>query len=126
MVLTFAPLNKNIKYFLLFIFLFALFYTPELHAQCAMCKAAAEGDMKNNPNSVANGLNKGILFLMALPYLIVGFIFRKDIVSFFQNFKEKDKTLLNKKRLSNLTFLLTFITCATVLFAVFISFYKVK
>ncbi|MBX3164101.1 MAG: hypothetical protein KF900_06430 [Bacteroidetes bacterium] len=103
-----------------------VFFSPEMQAQCAMCKAAAESDMQNNPNSIVQNLNKGILFLMAIPYIIVGIIFRKDIVQFFKSFGNKDKTLLNKKRLSNLTFLLTFITCATILFVVFMSAYKVK
>lgn len=93
-------------------------------AQCAMCKAAAESDLQNNPNSVAQGLNTGILFLMFIPYLIVGVIFRKDIVIFFKNIGSKEKTPFNKKSLSNLTFVLTFVSCAIILFAVFISFYK--
>lgn len=122
----FAVLNKNTKYFFFFLIIVFVFFSSEMQAQCAMCKAAAESDMKNNPNSMAQSLNKGILFLMSIPYIIVGIIFRKDIVAFFQNFGNKDKTLLNKKRLSNLTFLLTFITCATILFVVFISAYKVK
>ena len=94
------------------------------HSQCAMCKAAAESDLKNNPNSFAKGLNTGILFLMVIPYLIVGVIFRKDIVLFFKNIGNKEKTPFSKKRLSNLTFLLTFISCTVVLFIIFISFYK--
>jgi len=94
------------------------------YSQCAMCKAAAESDLQNNPNSVAQGLNTGILFLMFIPYLIVGVIFRKDIFIFFRNIGSKEKTPFNKKSLSNLTFLLTFISCTVILFAIFISFYK--
>lgn len=50
-------------------------------AQCAMCKQSAESTMKNNPSSIANGLNSGILYLMAVPYLAIMFIFRKQIAS---------------------------------------------
>ncbi len=89
-----------------------------------MCKAAAESDLQNNPNSFAQGLNKGILFLMVIPYIIVGIIFRKDIAVFFKNISNKEKSPLNKKNLNNLTFVLTFVSCAVVLFVLFISFYK--
>ena len=94
------------------------------YSQCAMCKAAAESDAANNPNSVAKGLNKGIMLLLSLPYVVVGIIFRKDIGQFFRNLRNKEKTPFNKKSLSKMTFALTFITCAVVLFAFFISFYK--
>jgi hypothetical protein len=52
---------------------------PDLQAQCAMCKEAAERSLKDDPSSVARGLNKGILYLMAVPYLMIAFIFRKQL-----------------------------------------------
>src|ERR1700739_4588191 len=106
------------------LFTLLLLLNISVFAQCAMCKAAAESDLSNNPNSIAQGLNTGILFLMFIPYLIVGVIFRKDVLLFFKNIGSKEKTPFNKKSLSNLTFLLTFISCAVILFAIFISFYK--
>ena len=39
-------------------------------AQCAQCAAAVESDAKNGKSAVA-GLNNGILFLLAAPYLAV-------------------------------------------------------
>lgn len=51
----------------------------DLDAQCAMCKEAAESTLKNNPNSMARSLNKGILYLMAVPYIAIAFIFRKQL-----------------------------------------------
>lgn len=36
-------------------------------AQCAMCKAAAESDEKAN-----KGLNSGIIYLLAMPYILIG------------------------------------------------------
>ncbi len=105
--------------------LFFLLLLPTANfSQCAMCKAAAESSVKANPKSVARGLNKGILFLMSVPYLVVGIIFKKDLLQFLKNLGSKEKTSLNKKNLGKLTFLLTFITCAAVLFTVFISLYK--
>src|SRR5580658_2223920 len=93
-----------------------LLFAVAAYSQCAMCKAAAESDLKNNPNSLAKGLNTGILFLMVIPYIIVGIIFRKDSVQFFKNIGNKEKTPFNKARLHNLTFLLTFISCTVILF----------
>ena len=104
--------------------LLLLLLSVGVYSQCAMCKAAAESDLQNNPNSIAQGLNTGILFLMFIPYLIVGVIFRKDILVFFKNIGSKEKTPFNKKSLNNLTFVLTFVSCAVILFVIFISFYK--
>lgn len=56
--------------------------TFNLFSQCAMCKAAAESDLENNPNSVAKGINDGILFLMVIPYILMAFFFRKEIMRF--------------------------------------------
>lgn len=57
----------------------------DLMAQCAMCKQAAETSLKSNPGSLARGLNSGILYLMAVPYLMILFIFRKQIVSLWKS-----------------------------------------
>ncbi|MBK7914341.1 MAG: hypothetical protein IPJ80_12700 [Saprospiraceae bacterium] len=39
-------------------------------SQCPMCKMAAESNMKSG-GSVGKGLNTGILYLLAMPYIIV-------------------------------------------------------
>ena len=92
-------------------------------AQCAMCKAAAESDLENNKTSIARGLNKGILFLMAVPYIIVAVIFRKDIILLLKNIKNKSKEPLSKERKQWLRFALTFATALIILFTIF---YKVQ
>lgn len=56
----------------------------DVYSQCAMCKASAESSLKNDPSSMARGLNSGILYLMAAPYLMIMFIFRKQIASLFR------------------------------------------
>jgi len=43
-------------------------------AQCAMCRGSVESTMSNGRNMVATGLNTGILYLLATPYLLVGVI----------------------------------------------------
>jgi hypothetical protein len=59
-----------------------------VQAQCAMCKANAENAARDN-SGVAEGLNTGIVYLMAIPYLlflVVGIVFyRKKIVAFFKS-----------------------------------------
>ncbi|MES2690882.1 MAG: hypothetical protein V4658_10800 [Bacteroidota bacterium] len=45
-------------------------FTADVFAQgCPMCKTALE-EARNNGSSVGNTLNSGILYLLALPYLI--------------------------------------------------------
>ena len=75
-------------YFILFILL-ALVLLPNItEAQCAMCKASVESS-QGQKNSVAGGINQGILYLMVVPYLLIAFIFRKQIVALWRNFRGK-------------------------------------
>ncbi len=49
-----------------------LFFLPNiLSAQCAMCRAVVE----SGGEEVAEGINSGIIYLMAFPYLIVAVAF---------------------------------------------------
>ena len=54
----------------LFSFLIALVFQTKLSAQCAMCKAVVEANLKEG-GSAGSGLNEGILYLMAMPYIAV-------------------------------------------------------
>lgn len=82
-----CPVKKS--YFILFVLL-VLVLTPELtEAQCAMCKAAVQSSA-GQKNSVAAGINKGILYLMAVPYLLLMFIFRKQLVSLWKTWRRKE------------------------------------
>lgn len=49
------------------VFLLLITLTIKLNAQCAMCKAAVEANLKGG-GSAGAGLNEGILYLMAMPY----------------------------------------------------------
>ena len=51
-------------------FLMVLVFQPKLSAQCAMCKAVVEANLKEG-GSAGAGLNEGILYLMAMPYIAV-------------------------------------------------------
>jgi len=43
----------------------------DLMAQCPMCKMSAESNMRDG-GTAGNGLNAGILYMLATPYLLVG------------------------------------------------------
>lgn len=58
----------------IFVMVVAVIAIPELaEAQCAMCKAVAESDLDGG-GKAALGLNSGILYLMAFPYLLIATI----------------------------------------------------
>lgn len=100
--------------------LFFVLFIIDADAQCAMCKAAAESNLENDPKSIARGLNKGILFLMAAPYVIVGIIFRKDLLILIKNIRSQSKVPLTKERKQWLRFSLTFATVLLILFIIFV------
>lgn len=55
--------------FSVFCFLFSIFFSVAANAQCAMCRAALETE----GNAVkAQAVNDGIVYLMIIPYLLVG------------------------------------------------------
>ncbi|MEH6657723.1 hypothetical protein [Leeuwenhoekiella marinoflava] len=63
------------KRFISFLLLFLV--TIASHAQCAMCRAVLESE---TDNSMAEGVNNGIIYLAAIPYILMGgviwFIYR--------------------------------------------------
>ena len=67
-----------------------MFIPAEALAQgCAMCKAVVESGepgVYGGSQSIGAGLNKGILYLMAVPYVLLFLLFRKRIVGFVREF----------------------------------------
>ena len=61
--------KKNIRFFFLIAF-FSLVSTVS-NAQCAMCRAAIESEGNAEKAAAVNG---GIVYLMAIPYILVGLI----------------------------------------------------
>jgi hypothetical protein len=73
--------------------LIVVFIFPEmaLAQGCAMCKAVVEsgegsGNIFGGEQAIGKGLNMGILYLMAVPYVLLFLLFRKRIVGFFKEF----------------------------------------
>ena len=67
------------------IFLFTLFLwivsTGNSVAQCAMCRSTLENNYSNGNPGIAAGINTGILYLLAMPYLailILGYFWYKS------------------------------------------------
>ena len=47
------------------------FNVTDLFSQCAMCRAVLESQ---EDQSISAGLNDGIMYLMAIPYILVAFM----------------------------------------------------
>ncbi|WP_151107366.1 hypothetical protein [Flavobacterium luteum] len=63
--------SKKGKLFSAFFFLYFIFFSMSLNAQCAMCRAAIESE---GNNAKAQAVNDGIVYLMIIPYLLVAAI----------------------------------------------------
>ena len=60
----------------IFLFFCFVLISQNANAQCAMCKAVVEANLESG-GSIGAGLNDGILYLMAMPYIsmiVVGLI----------------------------------------------------
>ncbi len=64
-------------------------FPDQATAQCAMCKATNESALSEGGGM---GINEGILYLMGIPYLLLGILgylfFRKKIGGFFREMRE--------------------------------------
>ncbi len=55
--------------------------TGEVLAQCAMCRSTLENNYSNGSPGIGAGINTGILYLLAMPYLaavILGYLWYKS------------------------------------------------
>ena len=75
---------------LLFITFTLILLSVDINAQCAMCKAVVETNLETG-DTKGVGLNNGILYLMAIPY-IAALVF--GIIYYLQN-KKSNHSLLN-------------------------------
>ncbi len=41
-------------------------------AQCSMCKAVLESNMQSGEEAKGQGINQGIMYIMFVPYLLLG------------------------------------------------------
>jgi len=82
----------RVKLLLPVLCLMALALPVEVMSQgCAMCKAVVQSGENSShifggEQAIGKGLNMGILYLMAVPYLLLFLLFRKRIVGFVKEF----------------------------------------
>lgn len=55
---------------LVLLLLIVFLMLPDLSAQCPMCRMSAESNLEHG-GTMGKGLNKGILYILSLPYLLV-------------------------------------------------------
>ena len=68
---------------LFFLIVCLILLNQDCFSQCAMCKAVVEANLESGSTKGA-GLNDGILYLMAIPYIVI-LIF--SIIYYFQKRK---------------------------------------
>lgn len=56
----------------LFLLVALLLFTDVVQGQCVMCKAVAEDSAAEG--AVGRGINQGILYIMAVPYILLGIL----------------------------------------------------
>ena len=84
--------NKYLKIALSFLLinLFSLLSSSQIYAQCAMCRISLENNANNGTLVTGSGMNTGILYLLIMPYLIIGIIiymWRKNMKKNGRNYK---------------------------------------
>ncbi|GAB3930127.1 hypothetical protein [Mucilaginibacter myungsuensis] len=90
---------KGFKFFMLVLMVSMMSFgsISTANAQCAQCSAVVESNNKSGAHAT-KGLNKGILFLLAMPYLVVatgGYIW-------YKNYRKKNVELLISTKPFNL------------------------
>ena len=61
--------NKRVLF--VYLFLFLIIGIEETYSQCSMCRAVLQSE---EGQATAKGINNGILYLMAIPYILVGIV----------------------------------------------------
>lgn len=56
---------------------------------CSQCRMLSEQGSEVGEASFTSNINTGILYLMAVPYLLILFLFRKRILGFFRGLAKR-------------------------------------
>ena len=75
-------MSKRSFYILLILL---LVFTVSVEAQCAMCRAVLENEEGQN---AAKGINDGIVYLMLIPYILIGGLGYIIYLKFFKTKKD--------------------------------------
>ena len=75
------------KHKLILLFVLVFFQASTILAQgCSQCKLLAKQGTEVDEASFGTNINSGILYLMIIPYLLLLFLFRKQILGFIKGF----------------------------------------
>lgn len=77
-----------------FLLMFVAFCANVSAQGCAQCKVLAEQSAKPGELTEAafgSNINTGIIYLMIIPYILLFFLFRKQIFDFFRKKFHKEK-----------------------------------
>jgi hypothetical protein len=85
-------MKRMLKVALFSIFILILVWNPfSAFSQCAMCKAVVTNNAADGADRLSESINSGILYLMTVPYLILGsiffFAFKKQIMAKWRSLK---------------------------------------
>ena len=72
---------------LLQVFIWTIITTYSLLGQCIVCKSSVENARQESMEGLAKGINMGILYLLPIPYLLVGGIG----LWWYWNYRKKNK-----------------------------------
>jgi hypothetical protein len=73
----------------LFLGIILLFFGTELFGQgCSQCKLMAEQGLEMEETAFGTNINTGILYLMIIPYLLILFLFRKQLIGLFKSLRK--------------------------------------
>lgn len=80
-------MNKKLVLFLLFVLIVSI----DFGQGCSQCKLLTEQGSENvlDEQSFGSNINYGILYLLIIPYMILMFLFRKQIGIFFKSLFKK-------------------------------------
>ncbi|RZL19936.1 MAG: hypothetical protein EOO89_01810 [Pedobacter sp.] len=70
--------------FILILLISTFATVPQTQAQCSMCTISAEQGSKNG-NTQSKGINDGIIYLLAFPYLLIAGIG----ILWYRNYRKK-------------------------------------
>jgi len=74
------------KHKLTFALLFIFFQFHQVLAQgCSQCKLLTQQGVEADEASFGTNINYGIIYLMVIPYLMLMFLFRKQIIRFLKS-----------------------------------------
>jgi hypothetical protein len=79
----------------LVVFLVGIMYAMPADAQCSMCRTTLENNVSQGNPGIAAGINFGILYLLAVPYLAIG-----TIAFFWFRASKRNKTRLDESALA--------------------------